>query len=216
MSLLDTEQGRRWKSGFGKEWSCRNLFTLSELDRHYEGKYGITRSELNQRFLEGIPKDASILEVGCNLGNQLVALHQAKFTNLHGIEIQGEIVKEARTRMPWARISEASALQIPFPGACFDLVFTSGVLIHIAPEDLQAAMEEIHRVARSWIWGLEYYAPVMTETPYRGHRDLMWKADYGQLFVQSFADLELVLEERLPYLQDENVDTMYLLRRKKK
>jgi len=61
---------------------------------------------------------------------------------------------------------------------------------------------------------LEYYAPELTEIPYRGHRNLMWKTDYAQLYLKSFSDLELVLEERLPYLTDSNVDTMFLLRRK--
>jgi hypothetical protein len=75
-------------------------------------------------------------------------------------------------------------------------------------------MGEIHRCSKTWIWGLEYYAPELTEIPYRGHRNLMWKTDYAQLYLKSFSDLELVLEERLPYLTDSNVDTMFLLRHK--
>jgi pseudaminic acid biosynthesis-associated methylase len=136
------------------------------------------------------------------------------FTNLHGIEIQSEIVRETQLRLPSAKVTEGSVLQIPFPDASFDLVFTSGVLIHMAPADLTTAMGEIHRCSKTWIWGLEYYAPELTEIPYRGHRNLMWKTDYAQLYLKSFSDLELVLEERLPYLTDSNVDTMFLLRHK--
>jgi ubiquinone/menaquinone biosynthesis C-methylase UbiE len=116
-------------------------------------------------------------------------------------------------RLPSAKLVEGSALKIPYPDADFDLVFTSGVLIHIAPDDLVTAMSEIHRCSKTWIWGLEYYAPEMTEVPYRDRQNLMWKTDYARLYLKNFADLELVLEEKLPYLKDGNVDTMFLLRR---
>ena len=92
-------------------------------------------------------------------------------------------------------------------------MFTSGVLIHIAPSDLLAALDEIHRCTKQWIWGLEYYAPQMTDVVYRSHSNLLWKADYARLYLQRFADLELVREDRLSYLDNDNVDTMFLLRR---
>ncbi len=102
---------------------------------------------------------------------------------------------------------------IPYPDQNFDLVFTSGVLIHIAPTDVPVALAEIHRCAKTWVWGSEYYAPRMTEVSYRGHDSLLWKTDYAQLYVERFPDLELVSEQRLRYLENENVDTMFLLRR---
>ena len=43
-------------------------------------------SELNQRFLADIPRNARILEVGCNEGNQLCALQEMGFQNLYWIE----------------------------------------------------------------------------------------------------------------------------------
>ncbi|MGB0041666.1 MAG: pseudaminic acid biosynthesis-associated methylase, partial [Terriglobales bacterium] len=141
-------------------------------------------------------------------------LHDMGFENLSGIEIQGEIVKRAQSRAPWARVTEGSALKIPFPDASFDLVFTSGLLIHIAPQDLPVAMNEIHRCARGWIWGFEYHAPEMTEVPYRGHTELLWKADYARLYIETFPDLELVSEQKLSYLENDNVDSVFLLRRR--
>jgi pseudaminic acid biosynthesis-associated methylase len=133
---------------------------------------------------------------------------------LHGIEIQKHIVEQARENLSFATVLEGSALQIPFEDGSFDLVFTSGVLIHIAPKDLPLAMSEIHRTAKSWIWGLEYYSPEIVEVAYRGQDNLLWKADYVRLYQHAFSDLELVREERLPYVQDKNIDTMYLLRRR--
>jgi pseudaminic acid biosynthesis-associated methylase len=137
------------------------------------------------------------------------------FENLSGIEIHQGIVNEAQSRAPWARLMEGSALKIPFRDTSFDLVFTSGLLIHIAPQDLPVAMNEIHRCAKDWIWGLEYYAPEMTEVLYRGHSGLLWKTDYARLYMESFHDLELVSERKLKYLANDNTDSMFLLRRKR-
>jgi pseudaminic acid biosynthesis-associated methylase len=213
-TVSENTQTREWRGTFGREYAERNQFTAAGLDALYETKYGTTRTALNQRFLKNVPRGASILEVGCNLGAQLLSLEHMGFTNLRGIEINSATAKEAQGRLKYAKVVEASALEIPFPASHFDLVFTSSLLIHIAPSDLPTVMSEIHRCSKTWIWGLEYYAPELMEVPYRGHRDLLWKADYVQLYRKSFPDLELILEERLPYRTDENVDTMFLLARR--
>ncbi len=209
----ETDQISEWTGSFGREYTDRNTFTPAELDALYDRNYGITRRELNRRFLEGIPSCAHILEVGCNVGNQLLVLEEMGFTNLYGIEIQSYALELARSRVPDVKFTQASVLAIPYPDQNFDLVFTSGVLIHIAPTDVPVALAEIHRCAKTWVWGSEYYAPRMTEVSYRGHDSLLWKTDYAQLYVERFPDLELVSEQRLRYLENENVDTMFLLRR---
>jgi pseudaminic acid biosynthesis-associated methylase len=190
----------------------RNLLDPPEVDNLYQGKYGVTRTALNQTFLADLPRSASILEVGCNLGNQLMILEQMGFKNVTGIEIHKEIVKEAKLVCLGATVLEGSALKIPFGDAKFGLVFTSGLLIHIAPRDLSVVMHEIYRCSKSWIWGLEYCAPETTEVLYRGQAGLLWKADFARIYTESFLDLELMLERRLSYL--ENEDSMFLLRRK--
>jgi pseudaminic acid biosynthesis-associated methylase len=210
----ETREGEQWSGEFGRQYSERNLLDPPDLDQMYRRKYGVTRAALNRDFLADIPRSASILEVGCNLGNQLILLKQMGFENLTGIEIHKDIVKEAQSRVPWAKVMEGSALKVPFDDASFDLVFTSGLLIHISPQNLPVAMKEIYRCAKNWIWGFEYHAPQMTEVPYRGHSELLWKADYAQLYTESFPDLELVAERKLSYLENDNVDLMFLLRRK--
>ena len=212
--VIETDQIRTWTGTFGREYTDRNQYKPAQLDLFYEAMYGVTRTELNTRFLQDVPRDARILEVGCNIGNQLLLLHHMGFANLHAIEIQDYALAHARQRVPSATLSQGSALAIPYNDGEFDLVFTSGVLIHIAPNDLRLALAEIHRCAKTWIWGLEYFAPTMTEVNYRGHDNLLWKTDYARAYLQQFSDLELTREERLRYLENENVDTMFLLRRK--
>jgi pseudaminic acid biosynthesis-associated methylase len=214
VETAETAQTAMWKGDFGREYTDRNAHTVAELDELYRRNYGITRTEVNHRCLAAIPQDARILEVGCNVGTQLLLLQQMGFANLYGVEIQTYGLDQAKERLPKAVLSLASALAIPYPDCFFDLVFTSGVLIHIAPADLPVALAELHRCAKRWIWGFEYYAPETTEVAYRGHKSLLWKADYARLYLQQFEDLELVREDRLRYLDNDNVDTAFLLRRK--
>lgn len=210
----ETPQTSQWTGDFGRAYTDRNTLTLREINSLYQTNYGIARTHLNESFLEQIPRNARMLEVGCNCGNQLLVLQDMGFTDLWGAEVQSYALESARGRVQGARLAQASALDLPYEDGYFDLVFTSGVLIHISPADLPRALDEIHRCARTWIWGLEYYAPEVTEVNYRGHDNLLWKMDYAKRYLDRFGDLKLVQEQRLPYLNSANVDTMYLLRRK--
>ena len=211
----ETAQTQVWKGEFGREYTDRNTFDLEALDSLYRGYYGLTRTQINQEFLNEIPKDAKILEVGCNSGNQLLLLQRMGYTNLSGLELQSYALQTARARIRNISFEQGSALAIPFPDDSFDMVFTSAVLIHIAPEDIPRALDEIHRCARTFIWGLEYYSPTPTEVNYRSHAALLWKMNYVQRYLERFKDLELVCERHLPYLKNTNVDTVFLLRKKR-
>jgi len=211
----ETLQTAVWKGGFGREYTDRNTFDPETLENLYRKNYGVSRSELNREFLADIAQDASLLEVGCNTGNQLMMLRQMGWTNLSGVELQPYAAEILRGRLPDVAVELGSALALPHPALAFDVVFTSGVLIHISPQDLPRALDEIYRVSKKYIWGLEYYAAEATEVKYRNHSGLLWKTDFARGYLERFPDLELVKERRLPYLDSENVDTVFLLRRRR-
>ena len=94
------------------------------------------------------------------------------------------------------------------------MVFTSGVLIHIHPHDLADVMKEIYRCSREYIFGFEYYSENPTEIKYRGHQNLLWKADFARKYLELFDDLDLVEEEKIKYMYNENMDSMFLLRKR--
>ena len=209
-----TDQVEKWSGDFGREYTDRNDLSLDELQALYKRNYGKTRTQLNEQFLQGVDRSISILEVGSNVGNQLLCLQRMGFAKLFGIEVQDYAVKLSRSRTNGITIIEASAFSIPYADSCFDLVFTSGVLIHIHPSDLDLAMREIHRCAKKLIWGFEYYADRHTEIAYRGKKNLLWKGNFSRIYLHLFDDLELIKEERLKYLSGKNVDTMFLLRKR--
>lgn len=208
-----SEQVRAWMGEFGREYTARNAMTLEEMEELCRRNYGVSRTELNRRFLQGLDRLTSILEVGANIGNQLICLQKMGFSRLCGIELQTYAIELSKSRhdIPTVR---GSAFSIPFADASFDLVLTSGLLIHVKPSQVAKVMKEMHRCSREYIWGLEYYADEATEVLYRGRENLLWKCNYPRLFLDLFDDLELVMEERLRYLTGDLVDTMYLLRKK--
>jgi pseudaminic acid biosynthesis-associated methylase len=136
------------------------------------------------------------------------------FKNLYGIEINDYAVELSKQRTNNINIIQGSAFDIPFKNEYFDLVFTSGVLIHIPPLDINLALNEIYRVTREYIWGFEYYDEKYTEVIYRGNKNLLWKANFSKIYLSLFDDLELIKEKKLKYLNDNNIDLMFLLRKK--
>jgi len=212
--MWDTKQIRTWAGVFGKEYTDRNTLTPLQLDQLYKRNYGVSRIELNEEFVGSFDRSIKILEAGSSLGNQLLSLQQMGFKNLYGIEINRYAVQQSKSNTKDINIIQANAFDIPFKDGYFDLVFTSGVLIHIAPADIKRALKEIHRCSKEYIWGFEYYTDNYTEVKYRGQDNLLWKTDFAGLYLNSFDDLELVKEKKLKYLENENVDTMFLIRKR--
>lgn len=208
-----TRQMETWSGNFGREYTDRNAMTPDQFEQWYLNHFGVTRTELNKRFVGELDRDSKILEVGSNVGNQLRALQAMGFKNLYGIELQPYAVEQSKKWTHGINIVQGSAFDIPFKDVWFDVVFTSGVLIHIHLDDLSKVMREIHRCSRAYIWGMEYFAEQPTEVSYRGNAALLWKADYAQMYLDTFSDLRLVKREKLKYKDSANIDEIFLLKR---
>ncbi len=208
-----TAQTNKWSSEFGKDYTDRNPHTPEGMDELYMTNFGLTRSSLNEEFLGKLDRSIKILEVGANVGAQLLGLQKMGFTNLYGVELQGYAVEQAKARTKNINLIQGTGFDIPFKDGFFDLVYTSGVLIHISPADIGKVMDEMYRCSNRYIWGCEYFADKMTEVPYRGQSNLLWKANYAGMFQEKFKNLKMVKEKFFKYINDgsNNVDTMYLL-----
>jgi len=204
-----TKQEQMWSSNFGVEYNKRNDWDYKELNEVYKKYYGVERSIMNTEFLDSLPRDIRILEVGSNYGIILKSLEEMGFTNLYGVELQWDGVLTVKQRFPKYQVLQASGLDLPFKNGYFDLVYTSGVLIHINPENLPKFMSEMVRCSKKYIWGFEYYADKVTEIPYHNNANLMWKAPYKQIFMDGHKELKSVKEKIYPYIKGE--DMMYLL-----
>lgn len=212
--MTNTQQEQLWAGEFGQQYTDRNTRDRQEWDDFYRRTWGLTKTEMNTRFIGDLPRDARILEVGCNTGMQLRGLQDMGFTKLYGIELQPYAVEKAKQHTSGINIIQGSGFDLPFRDGFFDVVCTNGVLIHIAPNDLPRMMGEMVRCSRQYIWGYEYYTAELTSIRYRGKEGFLWKADYAALFDQHFPQLRVVKQDLFPYVdpsEQGNVDSMYLL-----
>ncbi len=209
--MAKTIQTKKWSSQFGKRYTDRCKRSMEELEQISHRLFGVTRTEMNKDFLSDLNRSISVLEVGTNIGNQLGLLQKIGFNNLDGIDPQKYALKIAKQKFPDINFVQGSVFDIPFSDDSFDLVFTSGVLIHIAPENLSMAMKEICRCSRKYIWGFEYYAEAMTTIPYRGNSQLLWRGDHIAEYLKLLPDLKILKQKVYKYTDSDNQDKMFLL-----
>ena len=138
----------------------------------------------------------SILEGGANIGLNLRALRHVTPADLYAVEPNAGAIGAliADGIIPAERAARATLDAIPFDTGSVDLAFTSTVLIHVPDDTLEASLDELYRASRQYLLCIEYFAPEPTTVPYRGHDDLLFKRDYGGLWMDRFPDLRLVAD----------------------
>lgn len=188
-----------WEGEFGKDYTNRNIVNWQ------------VRLSAFKRILDGISIN-NVLEVGCNRGSNLIALAEILGeSDLVGIEINRYALEIARLSSTKVGFLYGHAYDLPFKDGFFDLVFTSGVLIHIPPDSLQVALNEIYRVSKRYILAIEYFAEEETIIPYHGYNDLLWKRPFLKHYQTLFPDLLLVRDGFLSSEEGFDRTTYWLL-----
>jgi spore coat polysaccharide biosynthesis protein SpsF len=182
---LKTESA--WAGAFGQDYTARNVASDDAL-RMRTAMWGT----IGRAFHDEPPR--SILEVGCNLGLNLRVLPRLFDAELSAIEPNPkarEILLEQGV-LPPERLHAGFGDEIPLPDGAVELAFTTGVLIHVAPEKLNATIDEIHRVSSKYVMCAEYFSPRPETLSYRGEEGLLFKNDFGGCYLDRFPDLQLV------------------------
>ena len=176
MALVD-----RWRGAFGDEYAERNPASPSAV--------ADAVAALAPIWQHLRPRPSSVLEVGPNRGRNLLALAQFAGATLYGVEPNASALQELRANpfLNGENLYEGDLSRLPLPDSSVDMTFTSGVLIHVREEDLPKAYEEMFRVTRRHILCIEYFASEPTAVPYQGHTDMLFKRDFGSLWLDWFA-----------------------------
>jgi pseudaminic acid biosynthesis-associated methylase len=182
-----------WRGAFGTAYTERNVVDWR------------ARVSGFRQALEGL-EIRSALEVGCNRGHNVMALRDVfgESVRLEAVEPNEHARRIAAAAGVFALPGEAGRL--PFGAREFDLVFTVGVLIHIATPDLPDALREIARVAGRYILAAEYFSERDIEIPYRGREGLLWKRDFGAWYERCCAPFRIEREGFLA--RDEGFDDL--------
>lgn len=106
------------------------------------------------------------IEVGCGSG-RLFDLY-LRFPHVVGVDMSWSMLdnsKAVKERLEFRQMNlvRASATDLPFASESFDCALTSEVLLHIPPQKVASALDEIMRVSRYAIF-LEFYTPTYEDS----------------------------------------------------
>lgn len=177
-----TEQEKFWAGSFGNEYIQRN-----QSDTLLASNYAFFSKVLGST--RGVK---SILEMGANVGMNLRSLASLfPKASLNAIEINPEAAKQLSLADYIDDVYEGSILDYKVQEK-FDLVFTKGVLIHLAPEVLEEVYQKMVDASSQYIMVAEYYSPSPTQILYRGHSEKMYKRDFAGELMDLHPNVRLV------------------------
>ena len=126
-------------------------------DAHWERMAAEADSNANAefgRFISGLTVQlhcSSVLEVGCNAGNDLMQFPDS--VSVHGLDSNPRIAEVARRRLPaGADVRAGSVDAMPFADASIDMVFTHGFFNHLGDaQAVDAGVSEAFRVSAKYV-----------------------------------------------------------------
>lgn len=176
-----TEQEQFWQGDFGDQYVGRN-----------QGQALISANlALFTKALSRAQNIASLLELGTNTGNNLLALRQLlPGSELSGVEINAMAHAQAQA-LNIANVWHGSLFDFPRERQ-YDLTLSKGVLIHLAPELLSQAYDQLYHLSSRYVLIAEYYNPAPVEVSYRGNSGKLFKRDFAGEMLDRFPDLQLL------------------------
>lgn len=168
-----TDQEDFWRGEFGNEYTSRNA---SE-------SLIVSNINLFANIMVKTKGIKSIFEVGCNAGLNLMALAYSANYKLAGIDINGSALSKLKQLFDSKDQDQPALVHGSIAefetGEKYDMVFTKGVLIHIAPELLPVVYDKMVAMSNRYVLVAEYYNPTPVELSYRGNEGKLFKRDFA-------------------------------------
>lgn len=185
-----------WIGDFGTAYAERNSSSWQSIKNRSRlfGDIFQAMENANKANPSAQPFPASVIEVGGGCGDNLRAIDMIYERSRQPIKLMScdpnEVARKAMADV--ATVLPGDLSQLPYADDAADMVFTSGVLIHVPPADLPRALSEIHRVAKRWILSIEYFNHVPEEITYRGQSGMLWRRDWGEAWLSQFPTLKIL------------------------
>ena len=128
----------------------------------------------------------SILECGSNIGRNLKQINLAyPKKKLSFIELNKKAFKICSLNKNIENSYNSSIQDCKILKNTYDLVFTSGVLIHLNDKTLNKVIPKIIDWSKNFVIILEYFSTTKIEKTYRGKKNLLFLREYGEEFLKT-------------------------------
>lgn len=205
-----TDQIDLWCGEFGNQYHKRNVAVAVA---RKVGLHNLWTWVFN--FIDD-EKPMNILEIGAGTGANLDLIANLRIDDrLNAVEVNKEAAFQLFNNRNVMRVWNCSwqdARIESFKHDKYDIVFTSGVLIHVHPNDRIEFMQKIVDVGSKWIVAIEYMSNETKEILYRGEKSALWSGDY-RMHYENFG-LECVGEKY--FSKDSGLDDVKAIIMRKK
>ena len=133
----------------------------SNADENYNGEFA--------KFIRDLATSlrcTSVLEVGCNAGNDLRLFPES--IKVSGLDSNQKIVNVAKTRLPTSDFRAGSVTELPYDDASIDMIFTHGFFNYLEDEKIDAGIRELFRVSGKYVVNCE----ALHDAGLTGHKGL--------------------------------------------
>ncbi|MBD3261240.1 MAG: methyltransferase domain-containing protein [Candidatus Altiarchaeales archaeon] len=126
----------------------------SYYDENRSNRYFTLINSLEKEYLDSFIENKKVLEVGCGTG--IILKEVAGKCCAFGIDLSKDMLVKAKEKN--LKVSQATALSLPFKDETFDVTYSFKVLPHI--KEVQTAVNEMKRVTKKGgLLVLEFYNP---------------------------------------------------------
>jgi SAM-dependent methyltransferase len=101
-------------------------------------------------FVDLLPLEARILDLGCGVGKDTVSLERFDDVSIVGVDLSKGMLEFARKKAPNTFFCAMDARSLDFKDRSFDGVWANATLLHLSKKDIIDALYEIHRVLRDF------------------------------------------------------------------
>jgi pseudaminic acid biosynthesis-associated methylase len=166
-------------------WATRFADKYRSANSNFDQELNTKAWEL---ILKKIPSGSfsSILECGCNIGRNITTLNSSFPQTTFGVVEINKMALDiclATNKVDHSFLGPIKEAEFDFR---FDVVFSAGVLIHVAPEDLLASLTNMYELSRKYLIVAEYFNRTPISIEYHGEKEKLFKRDWGKFVIENF------------------------------
>ena len=121
-----------------------------DADSHYNEEFAKFIRDLTTSL-----RCTSVLEVGCNAGNDLKLFPET--IKVHGVDSNEKIIERIKARFQSGNFKVGTVSELPYENSSIDLVFSHGFFNYLEDELVAKGIDEIFRVAKKYAVSCEVF-----------------------------------------------------------